>query len=170
MKRILRRIRGALGNAVTWGLSWIAGGTSVLGLLHLTGLFRLADPSEIFTFLVPVLGVTGFLTGIAFSTFLTLAFRDQHVLEIRTGRFALGGAVIAGLICPLIVFASPLAPALGASTTILLATELWTVALGSLTAGTSLKLAQRSSRNLSDAASAELAREQDQVMSLLGER
>lgn len=169
MKRMLRRIRGALGNSVAWAVSWVIGGTAVLGLLHLTGLFQLADPSEIFSFFVPVLGMTGFLTGIAFSTYLSFAYRDQSVLEIRTGRFVLAGAVIAGLICPLVILLSPLAPELEASTRILLASELWTVVFGSVTAGATLKLAQRASRSLADAAADELAREQDQVMHLLGE-
>lgn len=98
MKGLLRRIRGAFGNAVAWAVSWVAGGTAVLGLLHLTGLFQLADPSEIFSFFVPVLGMTGFLTGIAFSAYLPLAYGDQTVLGIRLGRLVLGGAVVAGLI------------------------------------------------------------------------
>ena len=169
MKGILRRIRGALGNAVVWAVSWVTGGTAVLGLLHLTGLFQLADPSEIFSFFVPVLGMTGLLTGLAFSGYLPLAYRDHTVLEIRLGRFVLGGAVIAGLICPLIVFLSPLSPELGASMRILIASELWTVVFGGVTAGATLRLAQRASRSLADAAADELAREQDQVMNLLGE-
>ena len=169
MRGILRRIRGALGNALVWAVSWVAGGTAVLGLLHLTGVFQLADPSEIFSFFVPVLGMTGFLTGLAFSAYLPLAYRDHTVLEIRTGRFVLGGAVIAGLICPLIVFLSPLAPELIASTRILIVSELWTVVSGSVTAGATLKLAQRASRSLAGSAADELAREQEDVMNLLGE-
>lgn len=168
MKGMLRRIRGAVGNAVAWAVSWVAGGTAVLGLLHLTGLFQLADPSEIFTFFVPVLGMTGFLTGVAFSAYLPLVYRDQSVLGIRTGRFVLGGAVVAGLICPLVVLLSPLAPELGASARILLASELWTVVFGGVTAGATLKLAQRASSSLVDASADELAREQDEVVHLLG--
>ena len=158
-----------MGNAVAWAVSWVTGGTAVLGLLHLTGLFQLADPSEILSFFVPVLGMTGFLTGIAFSAYLPFAYRDQSVLEIRMGRFVLGGAVIAGLICPLVILLSPLAPEFGASTRILLASELWTVVLGSVTAGATLKLAQGASRSLGGTAAEELAREQEQVMKLLGE-
>jgi hypothetical protein len=169
MRGLLRRIRGAVGNAVAWAVSWVTGGTAVLGVLHLTGLFQLADPSEIFSFFVPVLGATGFLTGMAFSTYLSLVYRDQTVLGIRMGRFMVGGAVIAGLICPLVVLLSPLAPELGASTRILLASELWTVVFGSITAGATLKLAQGASQSLTRAGADELAREQDEVVSLLGE-
>lgn len=169
MKGILKRIRGALGNAAVWAVSWVTSGTVVLGLLHLTGLFQLADPSEIFSFFVPVLGLTGLLTGLAFSAYLPLAYRDHTVLEVRLGRFVLGGAVIAGLMFPLIVFLSPLAPELEASTRILIASELWTVISGSLTAGATLKLAQRASRSLSEAAAGKLAAEQGQVLNLLGE-
>lgn len=156
MRRMLRRIRGALGNAVAWAVSWVIGGTAVLGLLHLTGLYQLADPSEIFSFFVPVLGATGFLTGMAFSTYLSLAYRGQTVLGIRMGRFVLGGAVIAGVICPLVVFLSPLSSELGASARILLASELWTVVLGGVTAGATLKLAQGASKSLAGAAADEL--------------
>jgi len=169
MKGLLRRIRGAIGNAVTWALSWVVGGTAVLGVLHLTGIFQLADPSEIFSFFVPVLAATGFLSGVGFSTYLTFAYRDQTVLGIRMGRFMLGGAAIAGLICPLVVVLSLMTPELGASMRILLASELWVIVSGGLTAGATLKMAQGASRALTDSAADELAREQDEVLSLLEE-
>lgn len=169
MRRMLRRIRGAFGNAVAWAVSWVAGGTAVLGLLHLTGLFQLADPSEIFSFFVPVLAATGFLTGMGFSTYLSFAYRGQTVLGIRMGRFVLGGAVIAGLICPLVLFVSPLAPELGASTRILLAAEVWSIVSGSITAGATLKLAQGASKSLAGAVADKLRMEHDEVMNPLGE-
>lgn len=168
MKGWLRRLRGALGNGVVWAVSWVAGGTAVLGFLHLTGLFRLADPSEIFSFFVPVLGMTGLLTGLAFSAYLPFAFRDQDVVEIRSAPFVLGGAVIAGLICALIMLLPPLGPEIAGPTRILIASELWSVLSGGLTAGATLKLAQRAPMSLAGAAVDQTAGEQDRVVHLPG--
>lgn len=57
----------------------------------------------------------------------------------------------------------------GGSASILLASGLWTVLSGSLTAGASLELAQRASKSITEAAADELATEQDEVLKLLGE-
>jgi hypothetical protein len=36
MRGVLRRLRGAVGNALAWAGSWVAGGTAALGLLQRT--------------------------------------------------------------------------------------------------------------------------------------
>jgi len=78
----LRRIRGAIGMGVTWGVAW-----SVAGLLLaiITG-FKADAPFPL------IFGVLGFFAGIIFSAFLALTEGRRSIDQISLPRFAGWGA------------------------------------------------------------------------------
>ena len=150
MKTILKRLRGAIGNAVIWGAAWFGITLALLSILYVAGDSPLMS-WELVLRGASSMGATGFLAGGGFSAFLALAYRDRRLLDINTGWFALGGAVVAGVGGALIANGALLGAIFG----------------GVIAAGT-IKLAKRASRRLSDSALEELSAEQDQVIALLG--
>ncbi len=97
LKRLLRRIRGALGVGT---------------------------------------GTLGFVIGGAFSGVLTYAYRNRSFADIKAGRFALLGAVVAAVFFP----GSPVMAAM----------------FGALSAGTTIKLAQSAAEPLESGAGQQL--------------
>ncbi len=152
MKTILKRIRGAVGNALVWGAGWFGVTLALLSILHVTGSSPLPSWEWVLRGATSM-GATGFLTGGAFSAFLSFAYRDRRLLDINVSWFALGGAVVAGVGGAVIANGA----LLGAI-------------FGGVTAAGTIKLAKLASRRLSDSAAAELAAEQDQVAALLREK
>ena len=102
MKRTLRRLRGALGNALVWAAAWFGA-----GLVLITGiyLFRLG-PSGTFWELflsnalsyATTMAVVGFVTGGAFSMYVAAVYRDKRLQDLSPCRFALGGGLVAVLL------------------------------------------------------------------------
>ena len=143
MSGILRRLRGALGNAVVWASSWFAAGLG-LGTAFYLGL---SLPTPFWPYVVGGaldLATAGFLAGGAFSLYLGVAARRRTLAELKPVRLGLTGGLIAGLLVPGyilwntlgIVYISGIAPVLvGAGAT--------SAVLGGLTAYGTLKLAQR---------------------------
>jgi hypothetical protein len=83
MKRWLRRIRGALGMGVVWGLAWFGAG---MVLLLIVG----PDAAD-----VPFplgFGLLGFLAGTLFSAILALVERGRGFHQLSLPRFAGWGA------------------------------------------------------------------------------
>ena len=82
MVKWLRRIRGAIGMGVTWGVAW-----SVAGLLLaiITG-FKADAPFPL------IFGVLGFFAGIIFSVFLALTEGRRSIDQISLPRLAGWGA------------------------------------------------------------------------------
>jgi hypothetical protein len=95
-----RRRRAVFRNAVTWGITWGALGTVVASLM------RLSDKIPFGYALLDGLGmgirigVVGAITGAAFSTFISVAYRGRRLAEISAVRFGIGGAILAGLFVP----------------------------------------------------------------------
>jgi hypothetical protein len=83
MRRLLRRVRGALGMGVIWAVAW-----SVVGLAPrwIFGLVTDAPFPIIF-------GVLGFVAGVTFSGLLALAERRRRFDEMSLPRFAAWGAL-----------------------------------------------------------------------------
>lgn len=141
MRRVLRWIRGAIGNVLTWGVAWFVGGivlTTILGLPN--GL----PPLESLALVGRIFGVAGAVFGTAFSAFISANFRGQQVEELKAGRFAFGGALVTIPFVLLlsawndyafsgwVFFSDLIAPVATAAT------------LGGLTAYATVKLAQKS--------------------------
>ena len=97
MKSFLRLLRGAVGNAMVWGTAWFGATLVLFTIEQLVGGLASPFPWLFILKLATMIGVTGFLTGGVFSAFLGFAYRDRPLLEIKVRRFALGGAIIAGL-------------------------------------------------------------------------
>lgn len=103
MTNLFRRVRGAIGNAVVWGLAWCAGTFALLGTLHLTGFASF----PFWAFAIPAakaLAVMGFLSGGAFSVYLSFAGRRKSLSQLSAPLFGLGGGVIGATAVPIIAF------------------------------------------------------------------
>lgn len=150
MKLQWRRVRATVGNAVTWAAGWVVGGLTLVAATYPSwGLSRLLDLSEFLIefgpWLASTFAVTGFLSGAAFSTYLSIAGRDSLLGDLRPLRFALGGAVLSALVTPLVASGLFLAlgEALAMADVLLIAGT--SGALGAATAFTTIKIAQAAS-------------------------
>lgn len=169
MKSVLRRLRGAIGNAVVWGVTWFSGAFAVFGAMEvIVGLDAPIAPWRLILAIATNVGITGFVTGLAFAGYLRLRHFDRPLLGIRVGRTALAGGTVAAAV------------SLGVGTLIRWSMGLPigfadvfagvpTVALfGAATAGATLHIAQRSARALTAGATADLEVEQEEARALLG--
>lgn len=87
MKRWIRRIRGAIGMGVAWGLAWFSAGMVILlGLLITTGSTGADVPYPI------GFGFLGFIAGVTFSGVLGLMEGRRRFDEMSLPRFAGWGA------------------------------------------------------------------------------
>lgn len=147
MRNLLRKIRGAIGNAVTWAMAWFGisflsfGALSLLGLVPGMGLGILLR-------LALNVGFTGFLAGTGFAFFLGTVYRNHRLEDLRVGRIAAGGAVVAGLISPLLSIAAIGLGASGIGAGFLVANAIGAAIFGGLTAGGTVMMAKRSSARL----------------------
>ena len=81
MTRLVRRLRGALGLGVAWGVIWMAIGAialAVIGIVRPQDIDAGEGPGRA----LPILGFVGFLSGLAFATLLSMTerrstFRDS---------------------------------------------------------------------------------------------
>ena len=88
MKSLLRRIRGAIGMGLTWGLAWFAAGmVMMLGLLLTTGSTGADVPYPL------GFGMFGFIAGVTFSGVLGLVEGRRRFDQMSLPRFAGWGAV-----------------------------------------------------------------------------
>jgi len=95
-----RRLSAIFKNAVAWGVTWGALGTVV------TAVMRFSHKIPLFNALIDGIGmgvrigIVGALTGAAFASFISIAYRHKRLSEISTPRFGIGGAILAGLFVP----------------------------------------------------------------------
>lgn len=95
----LRRLRGALGNAVTWAVAW-GGVGAALGLYF--GIGALPMGVSIWQAIVGTaasLAAAGFVAGGSFAVVLGVMERNHTLADLRVPRLALWGAV-AGMLVP----------------------------------------------------------------------
>jgi hypothetical protein len=83
MRKWLRRIRGAIGMGLTWGVAWAAAGM----VLAVVTRFQADAPFPL------VFGVLGFFAGGTFSAFLALTEGRRRFDQMSLPRFAAWGAV-----------------------------------------------------------------------------
>lgn len=89
MRRLLRRIRGAIGMGLTWAAVWTLVG--MLGMVAFYSLFP--SVPDVFDVWIPVFAYPGFLAGVGFSVVLRVAEGRRRFDELSLPRFAAWGAV-----------------------------------------------------------------------------
>lgn len=101
-----RAIRGALGNALTWGVSWAGmwvGAVAVYTVLGVIGIGPGLSPLNAVgaagRFGV-AFGVIGAVAGLAFSAFMRLSYRGRRLSELSAVRLGIAGGILAGLFVP----------------------------------------------------------------------
>jgi MFS family permease len=97
-RTILRRFRGALGNALVWAAAWF--GASVVLVI---GLYLLGNHEwqTFFRDLVRYsseMSAIGFVTGGVFSLYLAGAYRHERVAELSVVQFTLGAGIVTLLV------------------------------------------------------------------------
>lgn len=92
MREFMRRLRGAAGIAVTWGVLWALLGLA-LGAVVLVVKPEDVDPGEGPAKIALVLGFVGFLAGLSFAALLLLAERRRTLQELALARVALWGVL-----------------------------------------------------------------------------
>ena len=153
---------------MVWGTAWFGAGFALWTFIYLMGVpLPSPDPWRFILYVAANFGVGGVLAGGAFSAFLRVAYRDRSLLEIRVGRFALGGAVIAGLFSSTLTALARMSIGTAMPLGDLILMGVFGAFLGGVTAGGTIKLAQRATRKLSGAVVDALETEQDEVRALL---
>ena len=95
MKKLLRRIRGAVGMGLVWGLGWAVVGGGIMEAF--------VDPHGIILDMWPqTLAMFGFVAGVGFSAALGIAERRRRFSELSIPRFAALGALV-GLVLGVLV-------------------------------------------------------------------
>jgi hypothetical protein len=155
MGTLLRKLRGALGNAAVWGATWFGAGFTILSALTLTGLAPGPASFGVLLQLAMSIGITGFVAGAGFSLVLGTEYRRHRLEEMQVGGMAIKGAVISVLLAPWVSFAAIGLGGSGVSLGLLAANVIGSALLGGLTAGGTVILAQRSARRLEPGASPE---------------
>jgi hypothetical protein len=99
MKSILRRLRGALGNALVWAAGWFV---AAFPLTALAPIIFGTTPNFTYLgaamFLAPTLAALGFVSGGAFSLYLGITGRERGLNELKPGWIALGTGITVGLL------------------------------------------------------------------------
>ena len=101
MITLVRRLRGALGIALTWGVLWAPIGLA-LGLILAALRPGDIDPGEGPGRIAAVFGVVGFLSGLGSAALLSLGEQRKTIRQLSPARVALWGALGAAAI-PLLI-------------------------------------------------------------------
>lgn len=169
MIKALRRLRAALGNGLVWGVTWAASAFVAYGGLGLLGAFEgVANPLGLVLGIALNVGVTGLLTGLAFSAYLRIGFLDRPLLALRARWMVLGGAAIAAGTS--VLFGVALRALLGGPVIFgeMFAGLPMVALFGAVTAGATVRIAQRSPLRAIESATSALEAEQKETLGLLG--
>jgi hypothetical protein len=141
ISNILRRLRGALGNALAWGVGWFTAGFALFAALRVVGIFDYSW-AEALVYALRA-GIVGAATGGAFSVVIALLYKGRRLSELSWIRFGIGGGIVTGLFVPLFLQTMNLLSGDGLVPWELVLDDGLTMALfGGVAAGGSLKLAQ----------------------------
>lgn len=99
MKKFLRRIRGALGNATVWAGAWFLAAFPLHVMYWVFGI-RYGPFWEGALGMMLNYAGGGFLAGAAFSIYLGIAGRKQRLADLKPGRVGLGSALTVGVVIP----------------------------------------------------------------------
>jgi hypothetical protein len=140
MGPISRKLRGALGMAVMWGLGWAVVTSVVMSLALLVW----GDPGffwDTLSALSALAGFSGFVGGAVFSTVLGTVHRRRSLGELKPFRMALWGAG-AGLLVPMAVVGAGVLAGVPLEPDVILGVALGMGGLGGATGGGMVKIAQ----------------------------
>lgn len=141
MNSFFKRIRGAIGTALTWGAGWFVGGLGMYGLFGLMGV----GPAGVAAILQAALnlGILGGIVGLGSAGFIRLRYAGRSLQDISTLWFGLGGGVASSaLIVATVVVGRFLTGAPVVSWTTIAASAGVAAVLGGLTAAASLTVAK----------------------------
>ena len=128
---LLRKLRGALGIGLTWGVLWAAIGFLtgvIIGIVDPDSI----DPGESPLIAGAIVGVVGFISGVGFSVLLSLTEARKSIRDLSPARAALWGMLGAAALPLLTGMPNQLA--------------LITCPLGAVFAGVSVAIARRGER------------------------
>jgi hypothetical protein len=145
----MRRVRGAIGNAIVWGGCWAALTVVTLSTLKLVGAFgQELIWLDIIGMAIKV-GIFGGVASGAFSFLLPLFYRRKRLSDINWVKFGIMGGVVTGLFVPLFMQSMNILSGSGPIAWNLIDTDILLGAVfGAVTGGGSLWLAQRAERRL----------------------
>jgi len=165
MKKWLRRLRGAFGMGLTWGLTWFGVGmVMLLGLLLVTGSTGADVPYPL------GFGAFGFVAGVTFSGVLGLVEGRRRFDQMSLPRFAGWGAVGGFLLASILVLVVALGGDITFLSNLVVLGPIFAAA-GAACASGSLALARRAEdRELLDASKdvGEVGFAQEEARDLLG--
>ena len=100
MRTFLRRLRGAVGNALLWGVGWFGIGLVVHTIIRVLSGGRFFWPYEFYNalYMAASLGISGAAIGAGFSVFIAANFKNQRVEGLSPWRFAFGGGLVTALV------------------------------------------------------------------------
>ena len=93
MNTALRRIRGALRNALLWGAAWFGATAALVTGANLFFGGRLDIVAMLYSGII--IGAVGALTGGTFSAYIAANFRRSRLDDLSPPRVALGGGLVA---------------------------------------------------------------------------
>ncbi|MFC1661132.1 hypothetical protein ACFL3S_06720 [Gemmatimonadota bacterium] len=138
---ILRRLRGAFGNALVWGVGWLTVGLVLFATLRVLGVVSWSWAEVVG--LAMRAGIVGGVVGGAFAGVIRLLYHGRRLSKISWVRFGIGGGVFAGVVLPLLWQSMNLLSGNGpVPWELVLDDALLTAFLGGAAAGGSMKLAQ----------------------------
>ena len=143
MNTALRRIRGALGNAVVWGAVWFGATAALVAGANLLFGGRFYLPSMLFS--STMVGAVGALTGGMFSAYVAANFKRSRLDDLSPLGIAVGGGLVATLVALILIV---VLSGVTGNWSLLGLTDVafpvgFSAVLGSLTGSSSIKLAQR---------------------------
>ena len=144
-ENVLRRLTGAVKNAIAWGVTWFALAFVTILLLRTIGVVVPPSVSALDALGMAIkFGVMGGITGGAFSIFISIFYRGRRLSQINWLRFALGGAVVAGIFVPsFLVLANVLTGGAVPPFDAIRGDIIFSALFGGIAAGASMWLAQR---------------------------
>lgn len=92
----LRKLRGAIGLSLTWGVGWSAVAAVLLAIIGLIDPGSI-DPGDV-TGMLQVFFALGVISGAVFSMALSLLEHRKSIAELSTGHMAAWGAIGAALL------------------------------------------------------------------------
>ncbi len=141
IENVMRRLRGAFGNALVWGVGWFTAGLVLFTTLSVIGVLSFSW-AGVFEWAIRA-GIIGTVTGGAFSIFVGLLYHGKRLSDLSWVRFGIGGGIVTGLFVPLFLQTMNLLSGSGlVPWELVLDDAVLTAFLGGAVAGGSLKLAQ----------------------------